>query len=347
MPDPEHEAMLLTRSATTTALVVRGSGQLGLEDWPLPVVKATDVLVDVIYGGICGSDLHYWMHGASGSAVLRQPMVLGHEVVGRVATSATGLPAGTPVAIHPASSCGSCRECLAERPNLCRTAAYLGSAARFPHSQGAFARQIVVPLTNVRVLPNDVPLISFAMAEPAAVAWHAVTLLPRNLNSVLIVGAGPIGLALVAIVRALGAFEVAVTDLHARPIVIAEQLGAVALPYGGAVGDYDAVFECSGSNAGMRSAIEMCRPGGSVILVGNQVHGNVPFPASQLITKEIQVRGSYRFHEELDDVIAAIGNGKLDLSPIVTHVLDFREYTSAFDLASDAETSSKVLLTFN
>ncbi|WP_153038875.1 alcohol dehydrogenase catalytic domain-containing protein, partial [Rathayibacter tanaceti] len=126
--------------ATTTRVVVHAAGDLRVEEAPLPARAASEALVAIAYGGICGSDLHYWTHGAAGESILREPLTLGHEVVGTVVEAAadgSGPSVGAEVAVHPATAHG---EWPPGRPNLASEGTYLGSAARFPHEQGAFAR---------------------------------------------------------------------------------------------------------------------------------------------------------------------------------------------------------------
>ena len=138
--------------ADIRAVRVHGRDDLRLDHDPPPAAGPDEALVDVAYGGVCGSDLHYWRDGAVGTSVLQAPMVLGHEVVGRVAVPAadgSGPPAGQAVAIHPARSCGHCRWCAGGTPNLCPETRYLGSAAQVPHTDGGFADRIAVPAARL------------------------------------------------------------------------------------------------------------------------------------------------------------------------------------------------------
>ena len=157
--------------------VIHGQDDLRVAELPVPRPGPGQALVAVRYGGVCGSDLHYWRHGGVGDFRLREPMVLGHEVVGTVVeygADASGPAPGSAVAVHPATPCGVCPECAAGRRNVCRDTRYLGSAARFPHVQGGFAAQVVVPAEQVRALPDGLELRRAALAEPLSVALHAV-----------------------------------------------------------------------------------------------------------------------------------------------------------------------------
>ena len=317
---------------------------------------AQECLVDVVHGGICGSDLHYWRHGAAGESVLRAPMVLGHEVVGVVAASAadgSGPAVGTAVAVHPATpGPGNGERYPRERPNLSPGCRYLGSAASYPHRDGAFARQVVLPSRMLRPLPPGLGLERAALAEPAAVAWHAV----RQGGDVrgrrvLVVGAGPIGLLVVAVARRAGAAEVVAVDLHERPLALARAVGATAvLPAADAdaVGgvDADVVVESSGSAAGLASAVRAATRGGRVVMVGLLPSGEQPVLVSLAIARELELVGSFRFVNEIDPVLAALADGSLPVDPVVTHRFGLADTLEAFAVAADPTRSSKVLLDF-
>ncbi|WP_344000078.1 alcohol dehydrogenase catalytic domain-containing protein, partial [Pseudarthrobacter sulfonivorans] len=174
---PETEVSALPVSGP--AVVAYAAGDLRIEDVPLAVPGPDEAVVEVAYGGVCGSDLHYWLHGAAGESILKAPLVLGHEISGTVVVAAadgTGPAAGTPVAVHPATpgpGAGDIRY-PADRPNLSPGCTYLGSAARFPHTDGAFARFVNLPARMLRELPRSLDLRTAALIEPASVAWHAV-----------------------------------------------------------------------------------------------------------------------------------------------------------------------------
>ncbi|MFJ8467518.1 L-idonate 5-dehydrogenase [Streptomyces swartbergensis] len=343
-------------SATMRAVVAHGAGDLRLEERPVPVPGPGEVAVDIRYGGICGSDLHYWRHGAVGEFRLREPLVLGHEIVGRVRQAGPGTqaPPGTPVAVHPLASCGRCRQCLAGRRNTCLDTGYLGSAARNPHVQGGFADVLVVPAERVLALPEGLDLRLAAVAEPAAVAWHAV----RQAGDVrgkrvLVTGAGPIGCLVVAALRAAGAAEITVTDVHEAPLAVAKQVGATStVRVGAGTGDgpddlaADLAIESSGTPAGLRTCVYGVDRGGLVVGLGLLPPGDTPVAANALITRELRLVGSFRFDDELTEVLPALADGRLPAEPVVTSVLPVPHTQEAFALAADPARSCKVLLDF-
>ncbi|MFE7839947.1 L-idonate 5-dehydrogenase [Streptomyces sp. NPDC057474] len=346
-------------SSSMRAVVAHGAEDLRLEERPVPEPGPGEVAVDIRYGGICGSDLHYWRHGAVGEFRLREPLVLGHEIVGRVRATGPGTqapPPGTPVAVHPLASCGTCRQCLAGRRNTCLDTGYLGSAARNPHVQGGFAEVLVVPAERVLPLPEGLDLRLAAVAEPAAVAWHAV----RQAGDVrgkrvLVTGAGPIGCLVVAALRAAGAGEITVTDVHEAPLAVAKQVGATStVRVGGSAAEReeleglaaDIAIESSGNPAGLRTCVYGVDRGGVVVGLGLLPPGDTPVAANAVITRELRLVGSFRFDTELGEVLRALADGRLPVDPVVTSVLPVAHTGEAFELAADPARSCKVLLDF-
>lgn len=203
------------------ACVVHTAGDLRVERRSPNQPDPGQVTVAVALGGICGSDLHYYHHGRVGDFTVQEPMVLGHEVVGHVAALGAGTegPAlGTPVAVHPATPCDHCPDCVAGRRNICADTRYLGSAARTPHVQGGFAQLVTVPAAQIRPLPPELGLHRAVLAEPLSVALHAVHRAGDVTGKrVLVTGAGPIGCLVTAVLRHKGAAEVVVSDLLDTP----------------------------------------------------------------------------------------------------------------------------------
>jgi len=320
------------------ACVVHSAGDLRVEDREVSEPGPGEVAVAIAFGGICGSDLHYYHRGAVGDFQLREPLVLGHEVVGHVA--------GTPVAIHPATPCGNCEECARDHRNVCARSRYLGSAARFPHVHGGFAQRVVVPADQVRALPAGLELRRAVLAEPLSVALHAV----RRAGDVtgrrvLVTGAGPIGCLVVAVLRHAGAAEVIVTDLLDAPLEIARQVGATSvvradkpLPE-----NVDVAIEASGSAAGLNTCVQRVRRAGTVVLLGLLPPGEVGFLGNVVVTREITMAGAFRFDHEFDEALALLGAG-LAVDPVVSHTFPLEESRAAFDIAGDRAVASKVLL---
>lgn len=342
---------------TGPALVAYAAGDLRIEDVPLAVPGPGEAVVEVAYGGICGSDLHYWLHGAAGESILRAPMVLGHEISGTVVVAAadgTGPSAGTLVAVHPATpgpGAGDIRY-PADRPNLSPGCTYLGSAARFPHTDGAFARFVNLPARMLRALPSGLDLRTAALIEPASVAWHAVARAGDVAGkTALVIGSGPIGALAVAVLKRAGAATITAVDVHTKPLETAAAVGADQLLQAGdadaiAAVQADIVIESSGSHHGLASAIQGAARGGTVVMVGLLPTGPQPVLISLAITRELDLRGSFRFNDEIDDVITALADGSLHISPVITHEYPLSQGLEAFKTAKNSAESGKVLLNF-
>ena len=256
------------------ALVVHGAGDLRFDDLPAPVPEPGQVLVRNTHGGICGSDLHYYKHGAVGAFSLQEPLVLGHEVVGRIDYDPSGaLATGTPVAIHPATPCGNCPECLAGVRNVCRNARYFGSAASLPHTQGGFSEYMIVRQDQIRMLPDTLPLSRAVLAEPLAVGLHALNRAGGVAGAkVLVGGSGPIGILAAGAAKAAGAAEVWTTDILDHPLEIAldvgvdrtVRIGSDTLPdqY------FDVAIEASGASVAVGATLAAVRRRGVMVQLG-------------------------------------------------------------------------------
>jgi L-idonate 5-dehydrogenase len=318
------------------AVVVHGANDLRVDELPDPVPREGEVLVAMEWGGICGSDISYWRNGASGTAVLKHPLVLGHEVAGRIAgvgAGVTGLDVGQRVTVHPATAAGG----------------YFGSAAFDPHTDGGFSELRVVRAEQIRTLPDGVGTELGAVAEPLAVAMHAVNRAGDvRGRDVLVNGAGPIGSLVVAAAKYAGAATVTAADVADAPLSIATAMGAdgvVNLAAGDELpADVELAFEASGAAAALGSVLHATARGGTVVQVGNLPGKPVPASLGDLVTREITWIGSYRFVDEITDAVAAMDNG-LDITPLITHRYPINEAGQAIAVAADRNSgSSKVLL---
>ena len=339
------------------AVVVYAAGDLRVDELPEPTAGPGEVIVDVEWGGICGSDLAYWRNGSSGTAVLRDPLVLGHEIAGRVGAlgpGITGIEIGQPVTIHPATVVGDdvLADRLADRTNLYPQVRYLGSAAFRPPTAGGFVQRKAVRAEQVRFLPDGVDTRRGALAEPLGVAMHAVNRAESAVGSVrgkdvLVNGAGPIGALVVAAAKHAGARSVTAADVSPAALAIAAAMGAdatidvsaEALPT-----DVELVFEASGATRALGGVLHAVARGGTVVQVGNLPGTESPAALGDLVTREISWIGSYRFVDEITDAVAAMAAG-LDVTPLITHSFGIDDAASAMQVAADRSSgSSKVLL---
>ncbi len=345
--------------AASPAVVAHAAGDLRIDNIPLPSPTPEQAVVEIAYGGICGSDLHYWLHGAAGESVLKAPMVLGHEIVGVVVQAAadgSGPREGAAVAVHPATPGPGTGPDPAryphDRPNLSPGCTYLGSAASYPHTDGAFSRYATLPSRMLRVLPPGLDLRTAALIEPASVAWHAVARAGDvRGKTAMVVGSGPIGALAVAVLKRAGAARIVTTDLHRKPLETAQALGAdevLEATDSQALEEVqaDVVIESSGSHHGLATAIKGTVRGGKVVMVGLLPSGPQPVLISLAITRELELLGSFRFNDEIDDVISALGDGSLFVAPVITHVFPLERGLEAFETARNSAESGKVLLDF-
>lgn len=336
------------------AVVVHGADDLRIDDIPTPVCGPDDVLVAMEWGGICGSDISYWKKAVSGTAVMREPLVLGHEVAGHVAEvgeNVTGVEVGARVTIHPATYVGdhSMPEDMADRINLWPEVRYFGSAAFMPHENGGFSAYRVVRPDQLRYLPDGVSTKFGALAEPFGVALHAVNRAGDVAGkTVLVNGCGPIGALAVAAAKAKGAAKVYASDLSPAALEIARQLGAdevVNIAAGDSLPqDVEIGIEASGAPKALGGVIAAIRRGGILVQVGNLPGGESSSTLGNIVTREIEYRGAYRFVDEISEAVELM-NGKVDLSPIMTHEYGIDEAQAAFETAADRSTgSSKVMI---
>lgn len=336
------------------AVVVHGAGDLRVEEVPDPRCGADQVVVQLEWGGICGSDLAYWKNGTSGTAALKEPLVLGHEVAGHVVEvgpGVEGVALGSRVAIHPATLVGEhvVAPETAGRTNLWPQVRYLGSAAFEPHETGGFSRLRAVRPDQLRHLPDGVSTREGALAEPFGVALHAVDRAGDIAGrSVLVNGCGPIGALAVAAAKAAGAAAVYAADLSPASLAIARAMGADAVVRVGdrepLPDDVEVAIEASGAPRALGGVIAAVRRGGVLVQVGNLPAGEVTAALGNIVTREIDYRGSYRFVDEISEAIRLMVS-TVDVSPLITHSFLLEDAVEAFAVAADRSTgSSKVML---
>ncbi|PMS35278.1 L-idonate 5-dehydrogenase [Trinickia symbiotica] len=342
------------------AAVLHEPKLIRIDDVEPPEPGPGQVRVRVRAGGICGSDLSYYFKGRSGDFTVREPFVLGHEAAGEIdctGEGVTGLVKGRRVAVNPGLACGVCRYCRAGMSNHCLDMRFMGSASTFPHTQGMFRQQIVVSASQCVPLPDSVDFAQASMAEPVAVALHAVKQAGSLVGArVLVIGCGPIGCLLVAVARRAGAHRIVAVDLSDHALGTARQVGADDVVnaadtaaigrWAEARGFFDVAIEASGSPAGLDTALRSVRAGGTVVQVGNLPAGPSPVPANLVMSKEIRYVGSFRFADEYAIAAEEIAAGRIDLRPLMTHAFSLAEANRAFEIAHDRSQSMKVHLRF-
>ena len=340
------------------SVVIHTAKDLRIEDRPTEEPGAGQVEIRMAAGGICGSDLHYFNHGGFGSVRLKEPMVLGHEVAGhitRLGEGVTGLRVGQLVAVSPSRPCLGCTYCSESKYNQCLNMRFYGSAMPFPHVQGAFREVLVADATQCA--PADgLSAGEAAAAEPLAVCLHAARGAGDLLGKrVLVTGCGPIGLLCILVARRSGAAEIVATDLSDFTLRIARQNGADSTvnvgqapermaAYEASKGYFDLLFECTGVAQALANGIAALRPGGIVVQLG--LGGDMQIPVQTMTAKEIQLRGSFRFHDEFFTGVELMQRSLIDVKPLITHTVALDDSEGGFQLASDRNQAVKVQIAF-
>lgn len=340
------------------AVVVHGPDDLRVDDFPEPVPGSGEVLVAVEWGGICGSDLAYVSKGVSGTAVLKHPLILGHEFAGRVVglgDDVEGVDPGLRAAVSPPTLLGDgvLPDRIAGRTNLYPRVQYFGSAALDPHTDGGFVALKVVRADQLLPLPENVDTRSGAVVEPLAVALHAVRRAEALLSGgvvgrdILVNGAGPIGLLAMAVAKHLGAASVTAADLSPAALGIALEIGAdrvLNVAERPLDEEFELVIEASGAPAALGSILSATARGGAVVQVGNLPVTAAPAVLGNLVTREILWGGSFRFVDEMPEAVQLLSDG-LDINPVLTHDFSIDDAQEAFRVAADRSSgSSKVML---
>jgi L-idonate 5-dehydrogenase len=331
------------------ACTLHGPLQLSVEELPTAEPAAGQVRLRLGAGGICGSDLHYYQHGRAGVFAIRAPFVPGHEASGVVEAVGAGVSrvrVGQKVAVNPAHPCGVCPACRAGRSNLCDHMVFLGSAAIFPHLPGLFREQFVVAESQLTPVIEEVSLGEIACAEPLSVGLHAVRRAGNVLGAtVLVTGAGTIGCMAVIAARLAGAGRVLCSDPSDRARAMALTVGAdEAQPDTSAwSGQVDVAIEAAGHPSALAGCLSAVRRGARIVQVGT-LPPELPFPANDIMTRELDYVGAFRADIEFDWAVQAIRSRRADVRPLISAQIPISESKAAFDLALDRSRSTKVQL---
>jgi L-iditol 2-dehydrogenase len=301
---------MMSESGSNQAAVLDAPGVVSVQDWPEPVPGDRDVVIRVAAVGVCGSDVHYFRHGRIGGLVASQPIVLGHEAAGEVVAvgnKVTSLSVGDRVTIEPQRPCGHCEQCWSGAYNLCPDVIFMAN----PPHHGAFARRVV---------------------NPADFTLKAG-------SSVLIIGAGPIGVLAAQVAHARGASRIVVSDISE------ERLGSLNMglvdvrgwtahhadsdPRFKNVDDVDYVIECSGAPAAVHNALPKIRPRGGLALVGINLNGPTPIDLWPAMARELSIHGVYRYAGIYPRAIALAASRQVNLGAVITHRFPLEETQAA------------------
>ncbi|MBL7154270.1 MAG: alcohol dehydrogenase catalytic domain-containing protein [Phycisphaerae bacterium] len=337
------------------AIVLTALRQMELMDVPDPSIENDeDVLLKIEKVGICGSDVHYYETGKIGRQVVEYPFIIGHEcsaTVRAVGPSVTRVKVGDAVVVDPAASCGRCDQCRMGRENTCHTVRFLGAPGQ---GGGCLCEYLVMPQECCYPTNGAISLDQGALCEPFSIGVYAVKrgALPSDAR-IAILGTGPIGLSVLAAAKAEKAEKIYVTDKIDTRLEAAKGLGAdwAGNPdkddiVGGIAGDgagggsgaeplgLDVVFECCGQQDAVDQAIDILRPGGTLVLVGTPRKERVSFDVDKLRRKEIEVRYIRRQNHCVRRAMDLIGNGEVSIDFMITHRFGLDETKKAFDLVA-------------
>lgn len=330
------------------AAVLHKPGDIRIEEMEQPKVeKPDDVLIRIKAVGVCGSDVHYYERGRIGTFVVKAPLVLGHECSGEVVEvgrEVANVKPGDRVSVEPGYPDRRCWYCKTGKYNLCHTVPFMGS----PPTHGAYREYLTWPSDFVFRLPDSVSFDEGAMVEPFAVGMQGAKrggIKPGM--SAVVIGSGPIGLAAMQAAAAYGATTIVVTDRVPSRLALARKLGAthtvnvseadpVAAVHEFTEGEgADVVLETAGTVATARQAQDLVRRGGVVVLVGMFAEQEFPLYVMDIIFREYDVRGVFRYCNCFPPALALIGAGRADVKSLITHEFPLERTQEAIEFARD------------
>lgn len=327
------------------AAYMTGLNKMEIREIPVPEIKEKEVLVKLEYVGICGSDVHYFHDGRCGDFVVEGEFMLGHECAGTVVgigPEVKNLSIGDKVALEPGITCGQCEFCKTGRYNLCPDVQFLAT----PPVQGCYENYIAFPENMCFKLPEKISTKEGALVEPLAVGLHAAAQGQIGLgDQVIILGAGCIGLVTLLACKASGATDITVVDVIPKRLEYAKKLGATRVLNGKEVdvvaeiekltkgAGIEKVFETAGSPVTIAQTPYLVKNGGTIILVGIAAQPEINFNFGKIMAKEARIESVFRYRNIYPKAIAAIADGIIDVSGIVTHEFDFDNIQEAFECA--------------
>ena len=309
--------------------------------------RPRDVLLRIEAVGICGSDLHPYSCGGIGSLKVSYPWILGHECAGTVLAlgpEVKNLKTGQRVAIDPLVFCGECDQCRGGRAHTCRRQQFLAAFGQVP---GALVEHLVLPEECCFPIPDSMSFSQAVATEPLAIGLYSHRLAePKPGAKIGILGSGPIGLCVLLACRAADKYSIYMTDLLEERLAVARRCGAdwTGNPRDEDVGasisqreplGLDIAFECAGQQETLDQAVDLLKPGGTLLMIGIPQLDRVSFKADPMRRKELRLQNVRRQNECTQLTVEMVASGKIDVDPLLTHDFPFAETKAAFDLVSD------------
>lgn len=314
-----------------------------LTEREIPKPAANEVLVRVEYVGVCGSDIHYYENGGIGPNIVKPPFVLGHEAGGtvvEVGTSVTHLKPGDRVALEPGKTCGHCEFCKTGRYNLCPEVIFFAT----PPVDGVFQEYVAHEADLCFKIPDNMDTMEAALIEPLSVGFHAARQGNARMGMTAVVtGAGCIGLVSMMALKAMGVTRIIAVDVMPKRLEKALELAATdaingketdtveeVLKLTGGMGP-DLVIETAGSEITARQAIQFCKKGGTIVLVGYSASGEMTLPMSLALDKELTFKTVFRYRHIYPLAIEAVSSGRVNLKGIVTNIFSLDDIQNAME----------------
>ncbi|XP_028413386.1 sorbitol dehydrogenase-like [Dendronephthya gigantea] len=338
-------------AADNLSAVLYKQDDLRLEQREIVKPGKGEVQVAVHSVGICGSDVHYLRKGRIGDFIVKAPMVLGHETSGtisEVGEGVTSLKVGDRVAVEPGYPCKMCDFCKAGRYNLCPEMTF----AATPPFDGTLCRFYCHPADFCYKLPDSVSFEEGALLEPLSVAVHACRRAGITMgDTVLVCGAGPIGLVNLLVSKACGASRVAITDLDEKRLEMAKNLGAdltIQVEKGKTAEEIachikqllneapNKIIECTGVESSINAGIFAAKSGGIVVIVG-MGKPEVKMPVFNFLAREVDIRGIFRYVNCYPIALSLVASGAVNVKPLVTHRFKLEESIKAFETTEKGE----------
>jgi len=343
------------------SVVLTGIREILIKEVPVPEIEnSTDILLKTLAVGVCGSDIHYYKKGRIGDQVVVYPFIVGHEcvaVVEKVGSDVSRVKPGEIVVVDPAISCGECSQCLMGREHTCLNQKFLGSPGQ---TEGCLSEFLVIPEKNCYPVPYEMSIEQSTLVEPLSIGYYTLQFLKdRKIDSIGILGVGPIGLSVLLAASIRGVQKIFVTDILDYRLKIAQEQGTFWLGNPEKIDVVesirskcpdllDVVIECCGKQEALDQAIEILKPGGMLLIVGIPEVDRISFNISKIRRKEITIQNVRRQNQCIQPVIALVKNKRWLPDFMVTHQFYFTESKKVFDLVADYQDGvMKALIRFD
>lgn len=341
------------------AAILYKPGDVRIKKINVPKIDVDEVLVGVKAVGICGSDVHYFKHGRIGDFIVEKPLILGHESAGEIVEIGEGVKnwrIGERVAIEPGVPCRKCKFCKEGRYNLCKDMVFMAT----PPVDGAFTEYIAYPADFLFRLPDNLSYEEGAMMEPLSVGVYAAkrgNVEPGKIVAIL--GMGTIGLVSLQAARAFGASKIIVSDIVKLRLDFAKNFGAdYALDAGDinivedikkiAKKGVDVVIETAGAVTTCQQSISIVKRGGTIVLVGLVAENKFNLDVSNIIYKELDIKGVFRYVNMYQACIDLVTAKKVDVKAMISKYFTLDETLKALKYADENKAKSiKTMILIN